>query len=102
MTEDCIDFLHQLLSRNLYHIARQVFSGLPVPDLRRLRLVCREWRAFIESEIMEGEEYQRREMEHSLASVTPFLLDLDAVEGSGKTLLGEDDWDTDITETSEL
>ena len=39
---------------------------------------------------------------NTLASVTPFLLDLDAVEGSGKALLGEDDWDTDITETSEL
>ena len=98
-----INFLGELLKRNLDHIAFQIFSPLPVKDLRSLRLVNKQWRHFIETEIMDKQEYLTREMEHSFNSCKPWLVDLDQVNESCQALLtGSKDWNPFISDTKFL
>ena len=72
-----IDILTELCLRNLTEIINEILSLLSVPEIRRARLVSRQWRDLIEREVMRTKSFLKREFHYSLTKTKPFVVDIE-------------------------
>ena len=98
-----IDIINELSRRNIEDSILSIASHLSVPEIRKLRLVSREWNSIIQEIVFNARSYKEREMVYNLKHSKPCLIDLDKENDVVPQILTvTNDWNGVIERDKEL